>query len=109
MAGLRGGPPASCRPGTSPVPAPSNYSPPRLNNDRAMTDNFPSIRACIFDVDGTLVNTEDIYTEIYNKILREYGRPDYPWDIKALQQSRGTPVIMLEKYQDSSLHISEHI
>lgn len=53
---------------------------------------YPPIRACIFDVDGTLINSEDIYTEIYNKILGEYGRPAYPWEIKATQQSRGTPV-----------------
>lgn len=52
---------------------------------------YPPIRACIFDVDGTLINSEDIYTEIYNKILGEYGRPAYPWEIKATQQSRGTP------------------
>ncbi|KAI4676007.1 uncharacterized protein J4E84_009806 [Alternaria hordeiaustralica] len=52
--------------------------------------SLPPVRACIFDVDGTLINSEDIYTEIYNNILREYGRPDYPWAIKATQQSRGT-------------------
>jgi pseudouridine-5'-monophosphatase len=49
------------------------------------------VRACIFDVDGTLINSEDIYTDIYNHILRSYNKPDYPWRIKALQQSRGTP------------------
>ncbi|KAG9186340.1 pseudouridine 5'-phosphatase [Alternaria panax] len=52
--------------------------------------SLPPVRACIFDVDGTLINSEDIYTDIYNNILREYGRPDYPWNIKATQQSRGT-------------------
>ncbi|KAL1797174.1 hypothetical protein ACET3X_003780 [Alternaria dauci] len=52
--------------------------------------SLPSVRACIFDVDGTLINSEGIYTDIYNNILREYGRPDYPWSIKATQQSRGT-------------------
>ncbi|KAI4665148.1 uncharacterized protein J4E88_010596 [Alternaria novae-zelandiae] len=52
--------------------------------------SLPPVRACIFDVDGTLINSEDIYTDIYNNILREYGRPDYPWAIKATQQSRGT-------------------
>ncbi|KAF2739908.1 haloacid dehalogenase-like hydrolase [Polyplosphaeria fusca] len=56
-----------------------------------MSREFPSVRACIFDVDGTLINSEDIYTDIYNSILCEYGRPDYPWRIKATQQSRGTP------------------
>lgn len=53
---------------------------------------LPPIRACIFDVDGLLINSEDIYTEIYNNILREYGKPDYPWSVKARQQSRGMEV-----------------
>ncbi|KAF2439650.1 HAD-like protein [Karstenula rhodostoma CBS 690.94] len=56
-----------------------------------MTQHLPPIRACIFDVDGTLINTEDIYTDIYNKILASYDKPPYPWHIKATQQSRGTP------------------
>ena len=53
------------------------------------------IRACIFDVDGTLINSEDIYSDIYNNILQEYEKPDYPWRIKAVQQSRGTSVFHL--------------
>jgi pseudouridine-5'-monophosphatase len=57
-----------------------------------MAASVTQIRACIFDVDGTLINSEDIYSEIYNKILHEYGKPDYPWSIKAVQQSRGTSV-----------------
>ena len=57
-----------------------------------MAQQLPPIRACIFDVDGTLINSEDIYTDIYNKILSEYDKPPYPWKIKATQQSRGTPV-----------------
>ncbi|KAI1536582.1 haloacid dehalogenase-like hydrolase, partial [Pyrenophora tritici-repentis] len=55
-----------------------------------MSKQLPPVRACIFDVDGTLINSEDIYTGIYNSILREYGRPEYPWKIKATQQSRGS-------------------
>ncbi|CAD6564657.1 MAG: Pseudouridine-5'-phosphatase [Alectoria sarmentosa] len=50
---------------------------------------FPPVRACIFDVDGLLINSEDIYTDIYNNILHSYGKPDLPWSIKAKQQSRG--------------------
>ena len=53
---------------------------------------FPPVRACIFDVDGLLINSEDIYTEIYNNILHSYGKPDLPWSIKAKQQSRGREV-----------------
>ncbi|KAF2095396.1 haloacid dehalogenase-like hydrolase [Rhizodiscina lignyota] len=59
-----------------------------------MAIQFPPVRACIFDVDGTLINSEDVYTEIYNNILREYGKPDFPWAIKAIQQSRGTSRIL---------------
>ncbi|KNG43951.1 had superfamily hydrolase [Stemphylium lycopersici] len=58
-----------------------------------MAERLPPIRACIFDVDGTLINSEDIYTDIYNNILCEYGRPEYPWKIKATQQSRGSKVL----------------
>lgn len=54
------------------------------------TRDFPPIRACIFDVDGLLINTEDIYTGNYNKVLYSYNCPNLPWEIKALQQSRGT-------------------
>lgn len=53
---------------------------------------FPPIRACIFDVDGLLINSEDIYTEIYNNILHSYGKPSLPWSVKAKQQSRGRSV-----------------
>ena len=53
---------------------------------------FPPVRACIFDVDGLLINSEDIYTDIYNNILHSYGKPDLPWRIKAKQQSRGREV-----------------
>ncbi|TLD23498.1 HAD-like protein [Venturia nashicola] len=56
-----------------------------------MANKSPPIRACIFDVDGLLINSEDIYTDIYNQVLGSYNRPTkLPWEIKALQQSRGT-------------------
>ncbi|KAL8768855.1 MAG: hypothetical protein Q9209_005036 [Squamulea sp. 1 TL-2023] len=47
------------------------------------------LRACIFDVDGLLINSEDIYTDVFNKILHSYGKPSLRWTTKALQQSRG--------------------
>ena len=56
------------------------------------TTSLPPIRACIFDVDGLLINSEDIYTEIYNNILHSYGKSDLPWSVKAKQQSRGREV-----------------
>ena len=52
--------------------------------------HFPPVRACIFDVDGLLINSEDIYSKIYNNIIHSYGgKLDLPWSIKAKQQSRG--------------------
>lgn len=48
----------------------------------------PPIKACIFDMDGLLLDTEEILSFIINKILKEYGKPDVPWRIKAQLQGR---------------------
>lgn len=53
---------------------------------------FLPLRACIFDVDGLLINSEDIYSQTMNNVLHEYGLPDIPWSVKAMQQSRGRQV-----------------
>ena len=66
--------------------------------------DFPPVRACIFDVDGLLINSEDIYTEAYNNILHSYGKLDLPWSVKARQQSRGREVSKL--YSRNHLHPS---
>jgi pseudouridine-5'-monophosphatase len=58
--------------------APSNHS-------------FPPVRACLFDMDGLLLNTEDIYTLVVNTILAEHGRPALPWSLKARLQGRPAP------------------
>ncbi|KAL9631427.1 MAG: hypothetical protein Q9204_004234, partial [Flavoplaca sp. TL-2023a] len=50
---------------------------------------LPPIRACIFDLDGLLINSEDIYTDINNQILASHSLPPLKWTTKALQQSRG--------------------
>ncbi|KAI1332082.1 HAD-like protein [Xylariaceae sp. FL0255] len=44
---------------------------------------FPPIRACLFDMDGLLLNTEDIYTKCADIVLEKHGRPPPPWSIKA--------------------------
>ncbi|KUJ11917.1 HAD-like protein [Mollisia scopiformis] len=44
---------------------------------------FPPIRACIFDMDGLLINTEDIYTDCTNILLEKVGRPPMLWSFKA--------------------------
>lgn len=42
-------------------------------------------------MDGLLINSEDAYTDVTNTILRENGRPDLPWSIKAQLQGRPGP------------------
>src|SRR5947209_6102097 len=45
--------------------------------------SFPPIRAIIFDLDGLLINSEDIIHTCTDNILRKYGRPPVPWSVKA--------------------------
>lgn len=54
----------------------------------------PPVRACLFDMDGLLINTEDIYTEITNAVLRENNRPPLTWHIKAQLQGRPTAAVL---------------
>ncbi|KAF2657544.1 HAD-like protein [Lophiostoma macrostomum CBS 122681] len=49
------------------------------------------IKACLFDMDGLLIDSEDLYTIATNTLLRKYGRPDLPWSIKAQLQGRPGP------------------
>ncbi|KAK3936483.1 HAD-like domain-containing protein [Diplogelasinospora grovesii] len=54
--------------------------------------SFPPVRACIFDLDGLLLNTEDLYTLCANIVLTRHGRPpltDAEWGLKA--QLMGVP------------------
>ncbi|KAI1099675.1 HAD-like protein [Jackrogersella minutella] len=53
--------------------------------------DFPPIRACLFDMDGLLLDTEDLYTLCINVILEKYGRTSLPWSIKAKLQGRPGP------------------
>ncbi|BCR90279.1 haloacid dehalogenase superfamily protein [Aspergillus chevalieri] len=53
--------------------------------------SFPRVRACLFDMDGLLLDTEDKYTLVTNTILQEYGKPLLPWNIKAQLQGRPQP------------------
>ncbi|KAI9723950.1 MAG: hypothetical protein M1812_000668 [Candelaria pacifica] len=53
--------------------------------------DFPPVRACLFDMDGLLIDSEDLYTICTNTVLREYGKPDLPWNIKAQLQGRPGP------------------
>ena len=53
--------------------------------------SLPPIRACLFDMDGLLLDTEDKYTQCVNTLLAKYGRPPLPWSIKAQLQGRPFP------------------
>ncbi|KAF1347986.1 HAD-like domain-containing protein [Delphinella strobiligena] len=57
----------------------------------ALTRQPPPIRACLFDMDGLLIDSEDLYTLCTNAVLHEYGKPDLPWTIKAQLQGRPGP------------------
>ncbi|KAL2867381.1 putative HAD superfamily hydrolase [Aspergillus lucknowensis] len=50
---------------------------------------FPAIRACIFDLDGLLINSEDMITLATNQLLAQYGRPALTASIRA--QLMGVP------------------
>lgn len=53
-----------------------------------MTDK-KVIKCCLFDMDGLLINTEDIYTLSTTKLLAEYNKPPMSWDFK--MQVMGLP------------------
>ncbi|KAL2794933.1 HAD-like domain-containing protein [Aspergillus keveii] len=53
--------------------------------------SFPPVRACLFDMDGLLIDSEDKYTDITNSILAKYGKGKLPWEIKAQLQGRPQP------------------
>ncbi|ERT00856.1 uncharacterized protein SPSK_07791 [Sporothrix schenckii 1099-18] len=53
--------------------------------------DFPPVRACLFDMDGLLLDTEDIYTKCINTILARHNRPKMPWSVKARLQGRPMP------------------
>ena len=67
---------------------------------------FPPVRACIFDVDGLLINSEDIYTELTDKILHSFGKPSMPWKVKAKTQSTGREVPMHSSHPEYSIRPS---
>lgn len=68
---------------------------------RSLLLSLPRVRACLFDMDGLLIDSEDIYTTITNQILQEHGKPLLPWSIKA--QLQGRPQVEVLSYPPSVL------
>lgn len=58
--------------------------------------SFPPVRACLFDMDGLLLDTEDIYTQCVNELLLKHKKEKYPlpWSIKAQLQGRPGPAAL---------------
>lgn len=46
------------------------------------TKPFPKIEYVLFDMDGLMIDSEKIYTDVTNEILGKYGK-EMTWDIKA--------------------------
>lgn len=49
------------------------------------------IKACLFDMDGLLINSEDMYTQVTNEVLKEHGKGPLPWEVKIELQGRPGP------------------
>ncbi|KAK0562899.1 hypothetical protein OC844_002480 [Tilletia horrida] len=64
-----------------------------------------NIKAVIFDLDGLLLDTEDIYTKIIQDKLKEHGK-DFTWDIKAQMmgksESEARRVLLTSLWPDPS-------
>ncbi|KAF2637952.1 HAD-like protein [Massarina eburnea CBS 473.64] len=54
-------------------------------------NTLPPVRAALFDMDGLLIDSEDLYTICTNTLLERYNRPSLPWSIKAQLQGRPGP------------------
>ncbi|KAK2625860.1 hypothetical protein QTJ16_005172 [Diplocarpon rosae] len=74
------------------------------------TPSFPPVRACIFDMDGLLINTEDIYTLCHNILLARYSSGPMTWDIKSQLQGRpaAQSVALLLAHFNLSISVAEY-
>ncbi|XP_076435825.1 pseudouridine-5'-phosphatase-like [Babylonia areolata] len=52
-----------------------------------MAETRPKITHVIFDVDGLLLDTESIYTQVISELCAEYGK-QFTWELKAKQMGQ---------------------
>lgn len=62
----------------------------------------PPIAHVIFDMDGVLLDTEPVYTEVTNRITSRYGKP-FDWSVKA--DMIGRPAMDSAEYLISALDL----
>ncbi|KAK2463668.1 hypothetical protein APHAL10511_004419 [Amanita phalloides] len=70
-----------------------------------MQADRPKIQYVLFDMDGLIIDSEKMYTEVANEVLRPYGK-EMTWDIKAGcmgQPERASAEHLLSFFPDISL------
>lgn len=67
-------------------------------------------KACLFDMDGTIINTEDLYTKAASTLLARRGKGPLSWDVKIHLQGRPGPEalkILLESYGIDDISVED--
>jgi len=72
----------------------SGALPSYYNKRSLMSQTFPAIRAFLFDLDGTLIDSKlDLVTSV-NAMLRQMGRAELPTDLVATYIGHGAPQLI---------------
>jgi hypothetical protein len=69
--------------------------------------SLPPIRACIFDMDGLLINTEDLYFTCMDNILAKYNKLPVPWSLRPRPMGVPSAIADSELYSWADLPITE--
>jgi pseudouridine-5'-monophosphatase len=78
----------------------------RPDVEHSDTLSFPPIRAAIFDMDGLLLSTEDLYFECVSNILEKYKKPHLPSSLKPKPMGVPSPVAPSTFYAWANLPIT---